>query len=77
MNNRRPSKFMARAKAWPIERKLAPVYAEIYRQLKSRGRVLSQADMLLAAMARTIGATLLTNDRDFEAPPDIPRDNWT
>ena len=55
---------------------MAPLYAKNYLDLRSRGRVLSQVDMLLAALARSMKATLLTSDRDFEALPDLRLDNW-
>ncbi len=44
--------------------------------LRANGRVLSQVDMMLAAIARFSKATLLTSDRDFEALPDILTENW-
>ncbi|MGZ3486442.1 MAG: type II toxin-antitoxin system VapC family toxin [Isosphaeraceae bacterium] len=53
-----------------------PSYAEIYHDLRARGRVLSQVDMLLAALARSMNATLLTSDRDFEALPELRVENW-
>jgi predicted nucleic acid-binding protein len=51
-------------------------YGEIYRELRRVGRVLSQVDMMLAAMARLSKWTSLTSDRDFEALPDIRTENW-
>jgi predicted nucleic acid-binding protein len=51
------------------------VYAEIYHDLRSRGRVLSQLDMMLAALSRSMDAVLLTDDRDFEALPDLQIEN--
>jgi len=51
-------------------------YAEVYHELQKAGRALSQVDMLLAALARHLNATLLTTDEDFQALPDIQTDNW-
>src|SRR5262245_19243389 len=35
---------------WPLESSIAPLYAEIYHELRDCGRGLSQVDMLLAAL---------------------------
>jgi tRNA(fMet)-specific endonuclease VapC len=61
---------------WPIELPIADRYAETYHELQKAGRALSQVDILLAAMARHLNATLLTTDKDFQALPDIPTENW-
>jgi tRNA(fMet)-specific endonuclease VapC len=75
-NRRILSTLLLRIRVWPLEASVAPLYAEIYLDLRSRGRVLSQVDMLLAALARSMKATLLTSDRDFEALPDLRVENW-
>ena len=61
---------------WPIDLAIADRYAEIYHELQKAGRALSQVDILLAAMARHLNATLLTTDQDFQALPHIPTENW-
>jgi tRNA(fMet)-specific endonuclease VapC len=61
---------------WPLEPSLAVIYGNVYLELRRRGRVLSQVDLLLAALARQMNLTLLTTDRDFEALPDVRRENW-
>jgi predicted nucleic acid-binding protein len=48
----------------------------IHHDLKRRGRVLSQVDMMLAALARQMTLTIITSDQDFTALPDIPTENW-
>jgi predicted nucleic acid-binding protein len=55
---------------------MALVYAQNYHELRSRGRVLSLVDMILASMSRSLDATLLTDDRDFDALPDLHAKNW-
>jgi predicted nucleic acid-binding protein len=40
------------------------------------GRVLSQVDMMLAALARQMGLILLSSDRDFEDLPGLSVENW-
>jgi tRNA(fMet)-specific endonuclease VapC len=61
---------------WPLDEALARLYGEIYHDLRRRGRVLSAIDMLLAALCRHMGLTLLTSDRDFEALPELHIENW-
>jgi len=61
---------------WPIDLAIADRYAEVYHELQSAGRALSQVDMILAAMARHLKATLLTSDKDFQALPDIQTESW-
>lgn len=60
----------------PMEMGTAREYGVIYQELRSKGRSLSQTDMILAAMARQHRLRLITSDRDFEALPDIVAENW-
>jgi len=75
-NRRILATLLRQIRIWPLESQMALVYAQIYHEVRSRGRVLSQVDMILAAMSRSLNATLLTDDRDFEALPDLPVENW-
>lgn len=68
--------LLKQIKTWPIDGEAARHYGELYQELRSRGRVLSQVDMMVAALARKMGLTLLTSDRDFGALPDIATENW-
>jgi tRNA(fMet)-specific endonuclease VapC len=68
--------ILRQIRVWPLEPAIAPLYAEIFHDLRRHGRVLSQVDMLLAAVARSIDATLLTADRDFDAVPSLRVENW-
>jgi predicted nucleic acid-binding protein len=67
---------LRKVKLIPLELTMTPNYGEVYRELRRVGRVLSQVDMMLAAMVRHSKWTLLTADRDFEALPDIQTENW-
>ena len=60
---------------WPIDRTTARAYGELYTDLRRRG-VLSQVDIMLAALARQFGLTVVTTDQDFAALPDLKRENW-
>lgn len=60
---------------WPLDVTVARFYGEVFSQLRSSGRSLSQVDMMLAALARQMNLTLVTADRDFEALPDLDVEN--
>ena len=63
-------------RVWPLPGEVARLYGEIFRDLRSRGRVLSQVDMILAALARQMDLALATTDLDFGALPDVRTENW-
>ena len=69
-------RLLNRVRLWPIDETNARIYGEIFQDLRARGRVLSQVDMMLAALATQMDLTLATTDRDFEALPHIPTENW-
>jgi tRNA(fMet)-specific endonuclease VapC len=76
LNRRILATLLRQIRIWPLEPPMALIYAEVYHELRARGRVLSQVDMILAALSRSLNATLLTDDRDFEALPDLQVENW-
>lgn len=51
---------------WPTDESTAVVFAEIFQELRAGGKMLSQFDLLIAAVARQHNLTLLTADHDFE-----------
>jgi tRNA(fMet)-specific endonuclease VapC len=75
-SRRRLDRLLEAVRLWPIDLTIAERYAEAYHELQKAGRALSQVDILLAALARQLNATLLTTDKDFQALPDIPTENW-
>jgi predicted nucleic acid-binding protein len=52
-------------------------YGEIANDLRRRGRVLSQIDIILAALCREMDSTLVTTDKDFAALPWLKIEDWT
>lgn len=50
--------------------------AEMRIRLRRRGRQLGAIDALIAAIALRYDLTLLTTDGDFDAVPDLKRENW-
>ena len=52
-------------------------YGEIRQALTWRGRPVGANDLLIAAHARSAGATLVTNnEREFGRVPDLRIENW-
>lgn len=70
------ARLLAILRIWPLDSEAARLYGSIFLDLRSRGRVLSQVDMMLAALAARMNFTLVTSDRDFEALPQIRQENW-
>jgi tRNA(fMet)-specific endonuclease VapC len=53
-------------------------YAEIRASLKKRGALIGANDLLIAAHARALGLTLVTNNTaEFERVDDLAIENWT
>ena len=48
---------------WPLDEETSVEFAELFAELRAAGRVLSQFDLLIAAIARQRGLTLLTADQ--------------
>ena len=52
-------------------------YAEIRAHLKSRGIMIGGNDLFIAAHARSLGLTLVTNNtREFKRVPGLKVENW-
>ena len=52
-------------------------YAKIRADLKSRGAIIGGNDLFIAAHARSLGLTLVTNNaREFARVHDLPLENW-
>ena len=53
-------------------------YAKIRADLKARGAMIGANDLLIAAHARSLGLTLITNNtREFRRVRNLSLDNWT
>lgn len=56
----------------------APHYAQIRAKLKVSGKMIGANDLLLAAHARSLGLTLVTNNtREFSRVGGLSIENWT
>jgi tRNA(fMet)-specific endonuclease VapC len=53
-------------------------YGQIRAYVKARGAIIGSNDMLIAAHARCLGLTLVTNNtREFARVPQLKIENWT
>lgn len=53
-------------------------YAEIRADLKNRGKLIGANDLLIAAHARSLGLTLVTNNTaEFSRVEGLALENWT
>jgi tRNA(fMet)-specific endonuclease VapC len=61
---------------WPLDLATTRLYGQLHVRLRQEGKALSKVDLMLAAVCVQLDLTLLTTDRDFEALPDVRRENW-
>lgn len=61
----------------PMSETVAREYADIRADLAAKGTPIGNNDMWIAAHARDLGCTLITNDRkEFARVSDLQIDNW-
>ena len=61
----------------PLETPADQHYGDIRAYLQQRGQPIGQNDLLIAAHARALGLTLVTNNvREFEKVPGLKVENW-
>jgi tRNA(fMet)-specific endonuclease VapC len=69
--------FFSRLAVLPWGREEARAYGELWARREAAGKQLGNLDMLIAAHAISISATLVTNDKAFSLLPDLPATiNW-
>ncbi|HKI31248.1 MAG TPA: type II toxin-antitoxin system VapC family toxin [Gemmataceae bacterium] len=62
---------------WPFDKAAAYEYGRVFAELKRRGRPMQQVDMMLAAVALTLGnCTVVSSDSDLTAVPGLTVENW-
>jgi predicted nucleic acid-binding protein len=61
---------------WPADERTATEFAELFRELRAAGKMLSQFDHLIAAIARRHNLTLLSADHDFDSVSRLKIENW-
>lgn len=69
--------FMLPLEVAQYDLRAALIYGEIRAGLERRGAVIGALDMLIAAHALSLGATLVTNnDKEFRRVPALRCENW-
>ena len=72
------SAFLPYVEAVDFDQEGARHYAEIRADLKRRGVMIGANDLFIAAHARALGVTLVTNNTaEFERVRDLKLENWT
>lgn len=61
---------------WPADEQTAIEFGELFQELRTAGQMLSQFDLLIAALARQHQLTLLTADTDFRVVAGLKMENW-
>jgi tRNA(fMet)-specific endonuclease VapC len=61
----------------PFDDAAARHYAEIRHDLETHGEVIGPNDLLIAAIARTHGLTLVSNNREFDRVDGLTIEDWT
>ncbi len=68
---------MASWKIWPVTEEAAFEFGRIAAELRRIGRPIGQNDVMIAAIALTLGScTVVTTDRDFDVVPGLAVENW-
>ena len=69
--------FLSEIQVVPFDSGAAQEYGAIRAELTSRGTPIGANDLLIAAHARSLGLTLITNNgREFERVPGLTVENW-
>ena len=70
--------FLAYVEVLNFPDEAAPHYARIRSDLKSRGAMIGANDLFIAAHAKSLGLTLVTNNtHEFGRVEDLVLENWT
>lgn len=76
-NERELAAFVKDLDILPFGQESAAHYGDIRHTLTKKGALIGANDLLIAAHARSVDATLVTNnDREFRHVPKLHLDNW-
>jgi tRNA(fMet)-specific endonuclease VapC len=63
---------------WPLSADAAAEYGRLFAELRRAGRPMQVVDMMIAALARTLGnCTVVSSDSDLSAVPALNVENWS
>ncbi|SMN00802.1 VapC toxin protein [uncultured Candidatus Thioglobus sp.] len=61
----------------PFDEKSAMIYGEIRADLSKKGQIIGNNDMLIAAHAKRLNATIITNNtKEFDRVEGLKVENW-
>ncbi len=60
----------------PWDSPASVAYAKLRNDCKQSGKALAELDMLIAAHAIALQATLVTHNKAFSQIADLPTENW-
>ncbi len=69
--------FLIRVDVLPWDSAVAACYGKLRADMRKKGKILGNLDMLIAAHALTLGLVLITNDRAFTQVEDLKTEDWT
>ena len=75
--NRAVLEFLKRVESLTWDSQAALVYGEMRAELERKGRILSPLDLMIAAHAKCLDLTLVTDDHAFSMVPDLSRETWS
>ena len=76
-NSRELDAFCLDLDILPFDTEAGVHYGDIRHALSRPGRLIGANDLLIAGHARSVGATLVTNnEREFGRVPDLVTENW-
>ncbi|MBW3601029.1 MAG: type II toxin-antitoxin system VapC family toxin, partial [Planctomycetes bacterium] len=68
---------LRRLTCWPLDRRASATYGQLAAELKRRGRPMQVVDVMLAAIAISLGdCTVITTDSDLSHVPGLTVVNW-
>lgn len=68
---------LAHLTIWPYTNDAAEEYGRLFAELRRTGRPMQQVDVMIAAIALTLGnCTVITTDTDLAAIPGLRTENW-
>ena len=76
-NAQRLRHALSRLVVWPYTTDAAEEFGRIFAGLRRIGRPMQQVDIMIAAIARTLGdCTVVSSDADLSAVPGLAVENW-
>jgi len=77
INRPRLVRGLSRIRCWPFDRNAAQEYGRLAAELRRIGRPMQQIDIMIAAVAFSLGnCTVVSDDSDLAAVPRLTVENW-